>query len=635
MVERFNADAASDKWRPADMPGRLDVPASTEKDDSKKKQSVRMQAAESAQVHQKQEQRNPLFASGSLPEGSLDRTDRTERLPLLGEGIIWKTGEAPTNAAPNQLELEIATKDSDKKSKQERPGAHPKGSGDPASSSQEQAAPKPDHEVSPVAEEGDKQPKVQAESPAGPDKPSRTAEVVSAPGPASMESEAVDSGRAENKPSKDTAAEADGEKRDGSPAVEGRENPVVSGGPSPETDPEAESAYTYEPYEPDIESTSEQSGGQLPPPPVPPDFSGFFAGGHENPGRRLPEAYDPASPYWNDTETARTEPTTADMSKRYASDTPPGLQRTASDVSRAAASGAALGWWFGRRGKRAAVEQAHETGYKEGAAHASRQLEAQPAHDYPSAETGRPVIIPSSVETRTVESAMRVASVAMLERMRPGLRPEHMPHKAAMGVSSYALERSVSRSRVMETASSPTAERHDATVAEVAKMDTREMLKAAKAVKIEGGVSLKDIFDAKRIDENGMRHVLATYLRGGNYRERLSREITAKEMSFERDPLFRHNRRDAETDGKVGQAVEKITAVSKKGVERIQQAAGPRGAEATAAAQKQLKKAGAAVAGSARQVHDDLIDKGNTSDWFGVTAVVVVYSAILLLILTW
>lgn len=65
-----------------------------------------------------------------------------------------------------------------------------------------------------------------------------------------------------------------------------------------------------------------------------------------------------------------------------------------------------------------------------------------------------------------------------------------------------------------------------------------EIDKAAQKVKFEG-VTLKELQDTKRLDERGVRRVLAEHLRGGNVNEVLAKELLEKELSFERDPRMR------------------------------------------------------------------------------------------------
>jgi hypothetical protein len=310
---------------------------------------------------------------------------------------------------------------------------------------------------------------------------------------------------------------------------------------------------------------------------------------------------------------------------KYESPLPPGLQRSPADVSRAAWVGLLTGRWWGRRGKDKAVKSAYKAGRAEGAAVASRRLEAEPIHNYPVQELSRNAVQPISVETRPLARseappvrrapetvAVPVAAVAVLER---ALRQEHREiPRAARVAGNKVTERVVAR--MPEAAAGARAERH---------LGKRELMRVAKDIKIDN-VRLKDIFSAKRIDEVGLRSVVDTYLRGGDIRQQLTREIVKKEQSYERDPQLRHTRQQ-ERD-------ERRSAKQSKPAGVLGQAGGvvtSQGGKLASSAQKTAKSAGQAIAASAKQAQHDIIDNSNTSDWLSITAVVVLWSIILVL----
>ena len=159
----------------------------------------------------------------------------------------------------------------------------------------------------------------------------------------------------------------------------------------------------------------------------------------------------------------------------------------------------------------------------------------------------------------------------------------------------------------------------------------RELLRVAKDVKIDG-ISLKDIYEAGRIDEEGLRSIVGTYLRGGDVRKQLTKELIVKERSYERDPNVRHtrlaeeqkrskrgNRADRNESGLLaslglGNVLESVQGVAQN-------------------AGKTAKSASGAVTRGAKIVQHDLIDNSNTTDWISVTAVVILWSIILVLLL--
>lgn len=69
-------------------------------------------------------------------------------------------------------------------------------------------------------------------------------------------------------------------------------------------------------------------------------------------------------------------------------------------------------------------------------------------------------------------------------------------------------------------------------------MKRQELLKIASAIKVEGS-SLKQIYETHLVGEKGLRRIIAEYLRGGDFRKALKRELMEREKDFERDPKLR------------------------------------------------------------------------------------------------
>ena len=334
----------------------------------------------------------------------------------------------------------------------------------------------------------------------------------------------------------------------------------------------------------------------------------------------------------------------------------PGYQRTPADVSRAAWTGALAGWWFGRRGKGKAVEQARQSGIAEGMAKAKKatgrleaplntnrhssdgpapRLEAEPLYVHQVPEGGRKTVEPLAVVTRdrvrapeystgTLAGAAEVmASIAVFERVvnRDHRSQAEIPPTIRVAAAKAAEAVVV---RPIEAGSKPAAVERQ--------LGKRELLKVAKDIKIDG-ISLKEIYNANRLDDEGLRATVNAYLRGGDVRQRLAQEVALKEQSFEWDPVLRKQHMQGER--------RKVSELEQR---RADQATGHGGgvgrtvstalSTAAASTESAARSAGRAISSGAKTAQRDLIDNANTTDWLSITAVVVLYSIILILLLT-
>lgn len=70
-------------------------------------------------------------------------------------------------------------------------------------------------------------------------------------------------------------------------------------------------------------------------------------------------------------------------------------------------------------------------------------------------------------------------------------------------------------------------------------MPRAELLAASTQIEVEG-TTLKNIYEAKLISEQGLRNVINTYERGGDVKRVLQQEIVEQQREFERDPHLRH-----------------------------------------------------------------------------------------------
>ncbi len=150
-----------------------------------------------------------------------------------------------------------------------------------------------------------------------------------------------------------------------------------------------------------------------------------------------------------------------------------------------------------------------------------------------------------------------------------------------------------------------------------------EIERLASTIMIDG-ISLKDIYESKQIDEEGLRAVVETHLRGGDIKKQLNMEIIEKQKSFERDPFNRkNNHKHSHTAGNlrntVSQASEKIVAQS---------------VVIAKSTRKTATKAGKSLAESTLKAQEKLSEGSDTRRWTGVIAVVVIYTIILILLLS-
>lgn len=77
--------------------------------------------------------------------------------------------------------------------------------------------------------------------------------------------------------------------------------------------------------------------------------------------------------------------------------------------------------------------------------------------------------------------------------------------------------------------------------------DTETLLWAEKI--IIDGASIRSVYEARRISESGLKHVVREYLRGGNVRKVLAQALLEKELSYERDPVLRDHFAGADISG--------------------------------------------------------------------------------------
>ena len=100
----------------------------------------------------------------------------------------------------------------------------------------------------------------------------------------------------------------------------------------------------------------------------------------------------------------------------------------------------------------------------------------------------------------------------------------------------------------------------------VAVLSKNELVKVAENIKIDG-TTLKKIFESHLISENGLRRVISTFLRGGNIKRALNREILQRQIDFEKDPVLRDSFGEPEAEKQEVIVKESVNSLlEKKGI---------------------------------------------------------------------
>lgn len=157
------------------------------------------------------------------------------------------------------------------------------------------------------------------------------------------------------------------------------------------------------------------------------------------------------------------------------------------------------------------------------AAEKARSQQAQVAERQPAKQASRPEApLPISRPPEAVVPAVRAEASMASTPQRYETVPIPTPQQA--------------------TEAAPTAARQPEGSAEqrVERMNQQELLKTAETVVIEGA-SLRKIYEAHRITERGLRHIITEHLRGGDIKKALDQELAIKELTYERDPQLRDN----------------------------------------------------------------------------------------------
>lgn len=230
---------------------------------------------------------------------------------------------------------------------------------------------------------------------------------------------------------------------------------------------------------------------------------------------------------------------------------------------------------------------------------ADRKTEQQPDNARPRAErpnTGE------QLQHIAEQTAERAAELADRHRTPPERSQEHADSKVA-------TEAPVPQNRPAERASG----------AGEPQMRAPELYKLSQSIRVEG-VSVAEMFAARRIDEAGLRRIVSEFLRGRNVEKIITEEVVRLQIKFELDPQLRRKRSIAGRAA-AGKAAGRIKAQTKK-------LANPKRAKHGLA---RLSSAVLAGLDEAREIIDE---NPRAAKMVGGAAIVLIYTTILILLIT-
>jgi hypothetical protein len=150
-------------------------------------------------------------------------------------------------------------------------------------------------------------------------------------------------------------------------------------------------------------------------------------------------------------------------------------------------------------------------------------------------------------EIRQLETSVNAAQTSrgQVEKQRPNtlearqlhsknLPPERIGH-VLVTAEAVPLIRTA---ETPKTAGQPPKPERLLTAKQIETMSRAELLALSEKVVIDGA-SLRQVYETHLVGERGLRRVITEYLRGGDYKSMLRRELVEREIDFERDPILR------------------------------------------------------------------------------------------------
>jgi hypothetical protein len=146
-------------------------------------------------------------------------------------------------------------------------------------------------------------------------------------------------------------------------------------------------------------------------------------------------------------------------------------------------------------------------------------------------------VIELKIKLANKESQIRRVA-KQVPRSEVFVAPEKITAMEARRESAATIKRNV------EKISRQTNIRPELTNLKAQTMTRVELLSLASEIDIDG-TNLKQVYESHLITELGLRRVISIYLRGGNVKRSLRRELVEREIDFERDPSLRDQASDA------------------------------------------------------------------------------------------
>ncbi len=150
-------------------------------------------------------------------------------------------------------------------------------------------------------------------------------------------------------------------------------------------------------------------------------------------------------------------------------------------------------------------------------------------------------------------------------------------------------------------------------------LERSELLDVARSIRVDG-VSIYEMFTARRIDEAGLRHIITEYLRGNDLRDVIASEIIRQQLKFERDPQLR----DTPVSGTKRDSAKKAVSGIKK---RTKSLINP---ERTRDRTERLAEF---TQNALEKSHEYFNENPKASQTYGIVAIVVIYLLILIVLI--
>ncbi|HEY1835477.1 MAG TPA: hypothetical protein VGG13_01515 [Candidatus Saccharimonadales bacterium] len=242
----------------------------------------------------------------------------------------------------------------------------------------------------------------------------------------------------------------------------------------------------------------------------------------------------------------------------------------------------------------------------------------------------RPAPTPKNVEkpaVKTSQSEQHPAD-ARAEHSNAGEQLQHIAEQTAERAAELADRHHTSPEQPQETAVPKTASealtpenrsKEQANNAGERQMRAPELFKLSQSIRVEG-VSVAEMFAARRIDEEGLRRIVTEFLRGRNVEKIITEEVVRLQLKFELDPQLRR-KRNLIGSVAAGKAAGHIKEQTKK-------LADPKRTKRRAA------RLSAFARGSLHEAREIVDENPQAAKMVGGIAVALIYATILVLLIT-